>query len=158
MRPPPLLSHVRTTALGVALVAVCAMTAFAQAPTPGAAPRAAASASQPPVLDRELFFGNPEITGAQISPDGRYIAFIKPYKDTRNVWVKKAGEPFGAARLITADTKRPIPRYFWSRDSKYILYVQDNAGDENYNVYAVNPAEMPAAGQDAPPARNLTDA
>jgi hypothetical protein len=159
MRLPPLLPHVRTTALGAAVVAVCAMTAFAQAPAPGAAPpRAAASASQPAVLDRELFFGNPEITGAQLSPDGQYIAFIKPYKDTRNVWVKKAGEPFDAARLITADVKRPIPGYFWSRDSKYILYVQDNAGDENYNVYAVNPAEMPPAGQDAPAARNLTDA
>ena len=54
MRLPPLLPPVRTTALGAAVVAVCAMTAFAQAPAPGAAPpRAAASASQPPVLDRE---------------------------------------------------------------------------------------------------------
>ena len=59
---------------------------------------------------------------------------------------------------ITADTKRPIPGYFWSRDGKYILFVQDQAGDENYNVYAVNPAETPAAGQDVPAARNLTEA
>jgi dipeptidyl aminopeptidase/acylaminoacyl peptidase len=159
MRLPPLVPHVKTTALGLALVTVCATAAFKQAPAPVVAPPApAAAAAQPPVLDRELFFGNPEITGAQISPDGQYIAFIKPYKDTRNVWVKKAGEPFGAARLITADQKRPIPGYFWSRDSKYVLYVQDDAGDENYNVYAVNPAEAPAAGQDAPAARNLTDA
>ena len=114
--------------------------------------------AQPPVLDRELFFGNPEIAGAQISPDGQFIAFIKPYKGTRNVWVKKTDEPFSAARLITADTKRPIPGYFWSRDGKYILFVQDNAGDENYNVYAVNPADAPAAGQESPAARNLTDA
>ena len=59
---------------------------------------------------------------------------------------------------ITADTKRPIPAYFWSRDGKYILFVQDKAGDENYNVYAVNPADAPASGQDVPAARNLTDA
>ena len=103
-------------------------------------------------------FGNPEITGAELSPDGTYLAFLKPYKDTRNVWVKKTSEPFSAARLVTADTKRPIPGFFWSRDSKYILFVQDNAGDENYNVYAVNPADQPAAGQDAPAARNVTDA
>jgi hypothetical protein len=110
MRLPPLVPHVKTTALGLALVTVCATAAFKQAPAPVVAPPApAAAAAQPPVLDRELFFGNPEITGAQISPDGQYIAFIKPYKDTRNVWVKKAGEPFGAARLITADQKRPIP-------------------------------------------------
>ncbi|HEU4836461.1 MAG TPA: alpha/beta fold hydrolase [Pyrinomonadaceae bacterium] len=115
-------------------------------------------AQTPPVIDRELFFGDPEIAGAQISPDGAYIAFIKPFKGTRNVWVKKTAEPFANAKPVTADTKRPIPTYFWSRDGKYILFVQDKAGDENYNVYAVNPADAPAAGQDVPTARNLTDA
>ena len=115
-------------------------------------------AQSPPLIDRELFFGDPEIAGAQISPDGAFIAFIKPFKGTRNVWVKKTGEPFANAKPITADTKRPIPGYFWSRDGKYILFVQDKAGDENYNVYAVNPADTPAAGQDVPTARNLTDA
>jgi len=115
-------------------------------------------AQQPPLIDRELFFGDPEIAGAQISPDGAFIAFIKPFKGTRNVWVKKTAEPFTNAKPITADTKRPIPAYFWSRDGKYILFVQDKAGDENYNVYAVNPADSPASGQDVPAARNLTDA
>src|ERR1044072_970282 len=114
-------------------------------------------AQSPPLIDRELFFGDPEIAGAQISPDGAFIAFIKPFKGTRNIWVKKTADPFTSAKPITADTKRPIPTYFWSRDSKYILFVQDKGGDENYNVYAVNPAEAPASGQDVPTARNLTD-
>jgi dipeptidyl aminopeptidase/acylaminoacyl peptidase len=115
-------------------------------------------AQSPPLIDRELFFGDPEIAGAQISPDGAFIAFIKPFKGTRNVWVKKTADPFTSAKPITADTKRPIPGYFWSRDGKYILFVQDKGGDENYNVYAVNPADAPASGQDVPAARNLTDA
>src|SRR5688572_10442954 len=114
-------------------------------------------AQSPPLIDRELFFGDPEISGAQISPDGAFIAFIKPFKGMRNVWVKKTAEPFANAKPVTADTKRPIPGYFWSRDGKYILFVQDKAGDENYNVYAVNPAQAPASGQDVPAARNLTD-
>ncbi len=119
-----------------------------------------ASAQQsgpPPLIDRELFFGDPEIAGAQISPDGKFIAFIKPFKGTRNVWIKKTEEPFDSAKPITADTTRPIPAYFWSRDGKFILFVQDKAGDENYLVYAVNPAESPAAGQEVSAARNLTD-
>lgn len=110
----------------------------------------------PPLIDRELFFGDPEISGAQISPDGKFIAFIKPFKETRNVWVKRTEAPFNSAKPITADT-RPIPIYFWSEDGKYILFIQDKAGDENYLVYAVNPAETPAAGQEVPAARNLTD-
>ena len=124
-------------------------------PAPGAP---AAASGLPPLLDRELFFGNPEIAVAQLSPDGKYIAFLKPWKETRNVWVKKTSEPYSAARLVTADTRRPIPGFFWSRDSKYVLFVQDKDGDENYNVYAVDPGAPAAAGQEAPPARNITEA
>src|SRR5207247_9583740 len=92
-----------------------------------------ANQSLPPLIDRELLFGNPEIAGAQLSPDGRFIAFLKPWKDTRTVWVKKTGEPFSAARLLTTEAKRPIGGYFWTRDAKYVLYVNDHEGDENFN-------------------------
>ena len=113
-------------------------------------------AGLPPLIDRELIFGNPEISGAQLSPDGKYMAFQKPWKDTRNVYVKGVNEPFSAARLLTAEVKRPIAGYFWSLDGKYILYAKDNDGDENYNVYAVDPAAKPVAGADAPESRDLT--
>jgi dipeptidyl aminopeptidase/acylaminoacyl peptidase len=118
----------------------------------------AQTSTQPPLIDRELFFGDPEISGAQISPDGKFIAFVKPFKGTRNIWVKRTEEPFDSAKPITADKSRPVTQYFWSRDGKYILFAQDKAGDENYNVYAVNPADNPASGEDVPAARNLTDA
>ena len=118
--------------------------------------KTAASTGLPPLIDRELIFGNPEIAGAQISPDGKYLAFLKPWKDTRNVWVKGVDEPFSAARLLTTEAKRPVAGYFWSRDSKYILYIKDNDGDENFNVYAVEPQARPSAGADAPPSRDMT--
>ena len=119
---------------------------------------AAGQSGQPPLIDRQLFFGNPEISTATLSPDGRYIAFRKPYKETLNIWVKKAEEPFESAKLVTNETRRPIPGFFWSRDSRFILFTQDQGGDENFNVYAVNPAEAPAQGAEVPKARNLTDA
>jgi dipeptidyl aminopeptidase/acylaminoacyl peptidase len=133
---------------------------LASVPVSAQAGRAAAptTAGLPPIIDRELFFGDPEIAGAQISPDGQYIAFLKPFKGTRNVWVKGTGEPFDKAKAITAETKRPISAYFWSRDAKFILYAQDQGGDENFNVYAVRPSDAPAAGSDVPAARNITDA
>src|SRR5262245_60467571 len=91
--------------------------AFVALTIPALAQQAAQkSAGQPRLLDCELLFRDPESSGAQISPDGKFIAFLKPYKDTRNIWVKGAGESFSAARLVTSDTRRPIPGYFWSRD------------------------------------------
>src|ERR1044071_6600427 len=111
----------------------------------------------PPIIDRELFFGDPEISGAQISPDGKFVAFVKPFKGTRNIWVKRTDEPFDAAKPLTNDKSRPVTNYAWTRDGKFIIFVQDKAGDENYLIYAVNPADAAPAGQDVPVARNLTD-
>lgn len=114
-------------------------------------------AQQPALIDRELLFGNPEVAGASISPDGKHIMFRRPYKGTMNVHVKKSEDSFDKAKLITNRTDRPIAGAFWSRDSKYILFTQDKGGDENFNVYAVNPMDAPAAGSDVPAARNLSE-
>jgi dipeptidyl aminopeptidase/acylaminoacyl peptidase len=114
-----------------------------------------ARAELPPLIDRELFFGDPQIAGAQLSPDGRWITFLKPYQDVRNIWVKGIDEPFDAARPLTAD-ERPVPGYFWSRDGQYVLYVQDKGGNENYHVYAVDPSQPAQDETGVPPARNLT--
>ncbi len=110
-------------------------------------------AQLPPIIDRELFFGNPDISGAQISPDGKWISFIKPYRNVQNIWVKETHEAFEKARPVTADSLRPVTNYFWSRNGTYILFVQDKGGDENFRVYAVNPKEK---GDPVPKARDLT--
>lgn len=111
----------------------------------------------PPLIDRELMFGSSEIAGAQISPDGKFIAFRKPHKGTVNIWVKRADEPFANARLLTNETKRPPRQFLWSRDGKFILFTKDKGGDENFNLYAVNPNEQPPSGAEVPVARNLTN-
>jgi dipeptidyl aminopeptidase/acylaminoacyl peptidase len=114
-------------------------------------------AEQPPIIDRNMFFGEVEISGEKISPDGQFISFLKPYKGTRNIWVKKTSEPFSAARPVSAEVKRPVRGHFWSHDSKFILYAQDAGGDENFNVYAIDPtlAADPVTG--VPPTRALTN-
>src|SRR5579875_2148656 len=120
---------VRCTRLFLVMVAFVELLSFA--------PRSVAQ--QPPIIDRQALFGEVEIAGAQISPDGKQVSFLKPYKGVRNLWVKKVGEPFSAARPVSSEAKRPISAYFWSRDSKYLLYAQDAGGDENFNVYAIDP-------------------
>lgn len=111
----------------------------------------------PPIIDRELLFGDPEISGAQLSPDGKFIAFLKPWNKTRNIWVKKTSEPFSSARLATAETARPITEFVWTRDGRFIIYVKDKDGDENFNVYAVDPSAAAEPETGAPAARDLTN-
>lgn len=111
-------------------------------------------AQKTPIIDRELFFGNPEISGGQLSPDGQWISFLKEFDGIMNIWVKRFDEPFENARPLT-DSRRPLYGYFWSRDGKYILYVRDKDGDENINIFIVNPADKTADGT-VPESRNLT--
>ncbi len=75
---------------------------------PLAGAQAKSGSGLPALIDRDLIFGNPEIAGAQLSPDGQYVAFLKPWNQTRNIYVKGVGEPFSAARLLTTETKRPV--------------------------------------------------
>jgi dipeptidyl aminopeptidase/acylaminoacyl peptidase len=112
------------------------------------------TAQQTPLLDRNLFFGNPEISSGQLSPDGKWISFMKEYNGIMNIWVKKFDEPFEKARPLT-NSSRPSYGYLWSFDGKYILYVKDTDGDENMNVYAVDPTAK-AAKDGVPESRNLT--
>ncbi|MEM9587161.1 MAG: S9 family peptidase [Planctomycetota bacterium] len=108
-----------------------------------------------PLLDRELFFGNPQLAGGQLSPDGKFISFMKPYRGIMNVWVKEFAEPFEEARPLT-DSKRPLYGYTWTEDGKYILFVKDSGGDENMNLFAVDPNAKPEADRATPNSRNLT--
>ncbi|MDE0193099.1 MAG: S9 family peptidase, partial [Gammaproteobacteria bacterium] len=146
--------NVRTALWAAFLVAP--ITLSAEDPAVETDPVESRLASLPPLIDREVFFGDPEISGTQISPDGKWISFRKPYNGVVNIWVKAIDAPFDSARPITADTERPVGGYFWTEDSRYVLYVQDKGGDENYHVYAVDPAGEVNETTGAPDARDLT--
>ena len=97
---PHLCARASSSGWASLLTAMCALLTIVMA----AMPVVAQSTTPPPIIDRELFFGDPEIAGAQISPDGVFIAFIKPFKGTRNIWVKRTAEPFASA-------KEPLNKY-----------------------------------------------
>ena len=90
-----------------------------------------------PLIAREKFFGNPTMTAGRLSPDGRWLSWIAPRDGVLNIYVAPAADP-KAARALTAETKRPIRQYFWSPDSKQILFINDKGGDENFLLYGVD--------------------
>ena len=115
---------------------------------------APALVAQPPLIDRELFFATPEITGAQISPDGKYVTFLKLRNGALNLFIKRSAEPLANARPLTAGDKNPVSSYLWTRDAKFICYIKSEGQDSN--LYAVDPAAPIPEGADAPPSRDLT--
>ncbi len=87
------------------------------------------------MISLEDFFRNSDRSGFQISPDGRHISFVAPYKDRMNIFVRPTDG--GEELQITAETERSIAGYMWA-DNERLLFMKDTAGDENYRLYGVN--------------------
>jgi dipeptidyl aminopeptidase/acylaminoacyl peptidase len=81
------------------------------------------------------FFKNPEKTGFQISPDGKYLSFLAPYENRMNIFVREIGKTEEVR--LTSEKDRDIGMYFWGNDSR-ILFLKDKGGDENFKLYGVN--------------------
>ena len=90
-----------------------------------------------PLIPRQVLFGNPDRASVKLSPDGTHIGFLAPVDGVLNVWVGPAGEP-EAARPVTQDTYRGIRFYTWAYTNEHVLYIQDQAGDENWRLYSVD--------------------
>ncbi len=85
------------------------------------------------LIPRSILFGNPEQTGARISPDGQMLGYLAPHDGVLNVWVRNLDG--SNARPITHDTTRPIRSFFWQPGGRGIIHLQDQGGDENFHVY-----------------------
>ncbi len=92
-----------------------------------------------PLIEREKLFGNPQKSGAALSPDGKWIAWRAPLDGVMNVFVAPASD-MAKAKPVTASKDRPIRNFNWSGDSSMILYIQDKGGDENFLLYGVDVA------------------
>src|SRR5437016_5274526 len=79
-----------------------------------------ASAELPPLIPRDVLFGNPDRAAPQISPDGKHIAYLRPDdKNVLQVWVRSVGKDDD--RAVTQDPKRGIRQYYWAYDGKHLL-------------------------------------
>ncbi|MDJ0921681.1 MAG: S9 family peptidase [Henriciella sp.] len=93
-----------------------------------------------PLIPRALLFGQGTKSDPRISPDGQRIAYLAPLDGVQNVWVAPSDD-LSQARAVTRETRRPVfgyPSYYWSMDSKRILYVHDEGGTEDYHLIGVD--------------------
>jgi dipeptidyl aminopeptidase/acylaminoacyl peptidase len=89
------------------------------------------------IIPRKVLFGNPERTAPFLSPDGTQIAFTAAVDGVMNLWVAPVDD-IAAAKPVTLEKRRPIMKYFWARNGSHLLYMQDQGGNENYHLYAVD--------------------
>jgi dipeptidyl aminopeptidase/acylaminoacyl peptidase len=92
-----------------------------------------------PLIERAKLFGNPVKANGRISPDGKWLSWTAPRDGVLNLWVAPVDNP-DAAKPMTNERERPIRQYFWSPDSRRVLFIQDKGGDENFLLYGVDVA------------------
>ncbi|BBG04012.1 MULTISPECIES: S9 family peptidase [Pseudonocardia] len=93
---------------------------------------------RPALIDVEALFADPEFSSPSISPDGTRIAYLAPAHGRRNVWVRGVDQEHTDAVLVTHDERRGISSYFWSDDPRWLLYLQDDDGNEDWHLYRVD--------------------
>jgi dipeptidyl aminopeptidase/acylaminoacyl peptidase len=100
----------------------------------------AAEVSAPPLIERSKLCGNPSRIAGRVSPDGKWLSWIAPEEGVLNIWLAPRSD-LTKAHAVTSEKTRPIREYFWAPDSRSILFINDQGGDENFQLYSVNVAD-----------------
>ncbi|UCE22465.1 MAG: S9 family peptidase [Candidatus Aminicenantes bacterium] len=88
------------------------------------------------LIPRRQIFGLKGPSTPRFSPDGIKMAFIKASKKgIANIWIKDLVNK--NEEMVTENASHGITDYYWSSDGKYLLFIQDWRGDENYHLYSL---------------------
>lgn len=93
----------------------------------------------------EELFGLPTRSRALLSPQGTNVAYLAPWHNRLNVFVRALDSDWSTpddapeARRITSEVRRNIDTFFWSADGRFLLFHQDNDGDENWHLHRADP-------------------
>ena len=84
----------------------------------------------------EDYFTTPEAFSFKLSPNGKYIAYMKRRKSgERDLYLKETATQ--KETLLKKQEEDLIRGFSWANNDR-ILYLQDKGGDENYHVYGVD--------------------
>jgi dipeptidyl aminopeptidase/acylaminoacyl peptidase len=90
---------------------------------------------QIPIID---FFKTPERSFYKISPDGKYVSYLKPFKDKQNMFIQSLAN--GQERMITQFEDYSIRGdYFWTFNNQ-LVFSQDIIATDSVKMYAFDVA------------------
>jgi dipeptidyl aminopeptidase/acylaminoacyl peptidase len=108
----------------------------------------------PPHYPVEAFFADPVRTAPALAPDGTRLSYLAPRDGRLNVWVEPVDG--GEAVCVTHDVRRGIRSYRWAVDPRWLLYLQDEGGDENWHLFRVDLEHPKQPAEDLTPYPGVT--
>lgn len=82
------------------------------------------------------YFKTPEAFSFQLSPDGKFISYMKRRETgERDIYLKETTTQ--KETLLLKQEEDLIRGYYWANDSR-ILFMQDKGGNENYHVFGID--------------------
>src|SRR5262245_40213998 len=100
--------------------------------------RSALAAPDAPLVDRRIYFDNPDIGSVVLSHDGRHLAWLAPVNNVRNLFVAPADDLRAARQLTHATDRNLAPYYAWAHNNRRIVFFQERDGDENWRGSSVD--------------------
>ncbi len=91
---------------------------------------------QIPISD---FFKNPEKGFFRISPDGKYVSYLKSYKGRQNLFIQSLAD--GKETMATSFTDYSVRDYSWTYNNQ-VIFSQDIISDDEYKMYALDVPAM----------------
>src|ERR1700748_3324874 len=83
---------------------------------------------QIPIRD---FFKIPEESVFRLSPDGKYISYLKPYTGKQNIVIRSLDD--GKEHMVTSFTDYPVREYSWTYNNQ-IIFIQDFIELDEYKM------------------------
>jgi dipeptidyl aminopeptidase/acylaminoacyl peptidase len=87
---------------------------------------------QIPISD---FFKTPEESTFRLSPDGKYISYLKPYKGKQNLFIKSLAD--GKEQRATSFTDYSIREYSWTYNDQ-VVFIQDIISLDEFSLFSLD--------------------
>src|ERR1700712_650174 len=74
------------------------------------------------------FFKNAEKSLFKISPDGKYVSYLKPFKDKQNIFIQSLAD--GKEIMATSFSDYSVRDYSWAYNNQIVLSQDIISNDE----------------------------